>query len=161
MASVSSLRRPGRLSRREKRSPIPPPGRRQERRGASTARRASRTLPPRRVIRRRKQRSGPNPAIRAMRCPRQPPRSRPSTAAITPTQMEPLNAVAAASPTGDSAEIWCGTQSQTTAQEASAKALGIAREKVKVNYLLMGGGFGRRGPRDADFVVDAVLLAKD
>src|SRR5258708_26635443 len=75
--------------------------------------------------------------------------------------MEPLNAVAAVSPAGDSAEIWCGTQSQTTAQEASAKALGIAREKVKLNYLLMGGGFGRRGPRDSDFVVDAVLLAKD
>src|SRR5262249_20494689 len=63
-------------------------------------------------------------------------------------QMEPLNAVAAVSPAGDSAEISCGTQSQTTAQEASAKALGIAREKVKLNYLLMGGGFGRRGPRD-------------
>src|SRR5256884_3039614 len=76
-------------------------------------------------------------------------------------QMEPLNAVAAVSPAGDSAEIWCGTQSQTTAQEASAKALGIARDKVKLNYLLMGGGFGRRGPRDSDFVVDAVLLAKD
>jgi isoquinoline 1-oxidoreductase beta subunit len=76
-------------------------------------------------------------------------------------QMEPLNAVAAVSPAGDSAEVWCGTQSQTTAQEASAKALGIAREKVKLNYLLMGGGFGRRGPRDSDFVVDAVLLAKD
>jgi isoquinoline 1-oxidoreductase beta subunit len=45
-------------------------------------------------------------------------------------QMEPLNAVAAVSPAGDSAEVWCGTQSQTTAQEASAKALGIAREKV-------------------------------
>ena len=76
-------------------------------------------------------------------------------------QMEPLNAVAAVAPSGDSAEIWCGTQSQTTAQEASAKALGIARDKVKLNYLLMGGGFGRRGPRDSDFVVDAVLLSKD
>jgi len=76
-------------------------------------------------------------------------------------QMEPLNAVAAVSPSGDSAEIWCGTQSQTTAQEASAKALGIPRDKVKLNYLLMGGGFGRRGPRDSDFVVDALLLAKD
>jgi isoquinoline 1-oxidoreductase beta subunit len=76
-------------------------------------------------------------------------------------QMEPLNAVAAVSPSGDSAEIWCGTQSQTTAQEASAKALGLPRDKVKLNYLLMGGGFGRRGPRDSDFVVDAVLLSKD
>jgi isoquinoline 1-oxidoreductase subunit beta len=76
-------------------------------------------------------------------------------------QMEPLNAVATVSPAGDAAEVWCGTQGPTVAQEAPAKALGIARDKVKVNYLLMGGGFGRRGPRDADFVVDAVLLAKD
>ena len=76
-------------------------------------------------------------------------------------QMEPLNAVASVAPSGDAAEIWCGTQGQTTAQEATAQALGIARDKVKLNYTLMGGGFGRRGPRDADFVVDAVWLAKD
>src|SRR5262245_11245120 len=76
-------------------------------------------------------------------------------------QMEPLNAVASVSPSGDAAEIWCGTQSQTMAQEGAAKALGIARDKVKLNDMLMGGGFGRRGPRDADFIVDAVLLAKE
>ena len=76
-------------------------------------------------------------------------------------QMEPLNAVASVSSSGDSAEIWCGTQSQTIAQEATAKALGIARDKVKLNDLLMGGGFGRRGPRDMDFLIDAVLLSKE
>jgi isoquinoline 1-oxidoreductase subunit beta len=76
-------------------------------------------------------------------------------------QMEPLNAVASVSANGDSAEIWVGTQSQTIAQEATAKALGIEREKVKLNDLLMGGGFGRRGPRDMDFLVDAVLLSKE
>jgi isoquinoline 1-oxidoreductase beta subunit len=76
-------------------------------------------------------------------------------------QMEPLNAVASVSAAGDAAEIWTGTQSPTTAQEATAKALGISRDKVKLNYFLMGGGFGRRGPRDSDFTVDAVLLAKD
>ena len=76
-------------------------------------------------------------------------------------QMEPLNAVASVSPGGDSAEIWCGTQSQTMAQEATAKALGIDRAKVKLNDLLMGGGFGRRGLRDMEFVIDAVLLAKE
>ncbi len=75
-------------------------------------------------------------------------------------QMEPLNAVASVSPSGDTVEVWTGTQSPTTASEATAKALGISRDKVKVNYLLMGGGFGRRGPRDSDFTVDAVLLAK-
>src|SRR5262249_54734590 len=61
---------------------------------------------------------------------------------------------------GDSAEIWCGTQSQTMASEATAKALGIGREKVTLHDTLLGGGFGRRGPRDMDFLVDAVLLSK-
>lgn len=75
-------------------------------------------------------------------------------------QMEPLNAVASVSASGDAAEVWTGTQSPTTASEATANALGISRDKVKVNYMLMGGGFGRRGPRDSDFTVDAVLLAK-
>ena len=76
-------------------------------------------------------------------------------------QMEPLNGVASVSAAGDSAEIWVGTQSQTMAQEATAKALGITRDKVKLNDLLMGGGFGRRGPRDMDFLIDAVLLSKE
>jgi isoquinoline 1-oxidoreductase subunit beta len=75
-------------------------------------------------------------------------------------QMEPLNATAAVSPAGDAAEIWCGTQSQSMAVEATAKALGIARDKVTLHDLLMGGGFGRRGHRDEEFIVDAVLMAK-
>src|SRR5690348_10189482 len=75
-------------------------------------------------------------------------------------QMEPLNAVASVSPAGDSAEIWCGTQSQTMAVEAAAKTLGIGRDKVKLHDTLIGGGFGRRGPRDMDFLVDAVMLSK-
>jgi isoquinoline 1-oxidoreductase beta subunit len=75
-------------------------------------------------------------------------------------QMEPLNAVASVSPAGDAAEIWCGTQSQTIAQDTTAKVLGIPREKVKLNDTLLGGGFGRRGPRDMDFLIDAVLLSK-
>lgn len=75
-------------------------------------------------------------------------------------QMEPLNAVASIAPDGASAEIWCGTQSQTMAVEAVAKVLGIPREKVKLNYLLLGGGFGRRGHRDEEFIVDAVRMAQ-
>ena len=76
-------------------------------------------------------------------------------------QMEPLNAVASVSPAGDSVEIWGGTQSQSIACEAPAKLLGIPRDKVKLNDLLMGGGFGRRGNRDVDFIIDAVLLSKE
>ena len=76
-------------------------------------------------------------------------------------QMEPLNAIAAVSPAGDAVEIWAGTQSQTTATEAPAKLLGIPKSKVKLHDMLMGGGFGRRGNRDVDFIIDAVLMWKE
>src|SRR6266700_1677193 len=76
-------------------------------------------------------------------------------------QMEPLNSVASVSPAGDACEIWCGTQSQTMAVAAVAKALGIPVGKVKLNLMLLGGGFGRRGHRDEEFVVDSVLLSKE
>ena len=76
-------------------------------------------------------------------------------------QMEPLNAIASVSSAGDSVEIWAGTQSQTTATEAPAKILGIPKDKVKLNDTLMGGGFGRRGNRDVDFIIDAVLMSKE
>ncbi len=75
--------------------------------------------------------------------------------------MEPLNSVASVSAAGDACEIWCGTQSQTMAVAAVAKALGIPPEKVKLNLMLLGGGFGRRGHRDEEFVVDSVLLSKE
>jgi isoquinoline 1-oxidoreductase beta subunit len=75
-------------------------------------------------------------------------------------QMEPLNSVAAVSPAGDSVEIWCGTQSQTTAVAGVAAALGIAQSNVKFNGMLMGGGFGRRGHRDVEFIVDSALMSK-
>ena len=83
-------------------------------------------------------------------------------------QMEPLNAVASVSPPGDAVDIWCGTQSQTMAVAAAAKALGIPPEQVRFRGLplgggsgiLLGGAFGRRGNRDQEFVVDAVLLSR-
>jgi isoquinoline 1-oxidoreductase subunit beta len=75
-------------------------------------------------------------------------------------QMEPLNAVASVAASGDSAEVWCGTQSQTMALEAAANVLGLDRSKVRLHDTLLGGGFGRRGPRDMDYLVDAVLLSK-
>jgi len=76
-------------------------------------------------------------------------------------QMEPLNSVAAVSPAGDAVEIWCGTQSQPMAVVAAAKALGIATDRVTFHGMLLGGGFGRRGHRDEEFVVDSVLLSKE
>ena len=71
--------------------------------------------------------------------------------------MEPLNAIASVPTDGDAAEIWCGTQYPTAAQAGSGKSAGYPTEKIKLNYTLLGGGFGRRGDYDEGFVVDAVL----
>src|ERR1700719_3099097 len=75
-------------------------------------------------------------------------------------QMEPFNAVASVSAAGDAAEVWCGPQYHTAAQAAAARALDIPAEKIKLNYTLLGGGFGRRGDYGEGWVVDAVLMAK-
>jgi isoquinoline 1-oxidoreductase beta subunit len=75
------------------------------------------------------------------------------------SQMEPLNAVAAVSSEGDACELWCGVQSKTIAVTVAANALGITEEKIKYHDMLMGGGFGRRGHRDEEYVHDAVVLS--
>jgi isoquinoline 1-oxidoreductase subunit beta len=74
-------------------------------------------------------------------------------------QMEPLNAVASVSPDGSSCEVWCGVQSKTIAVTVAADALGIKPEKIIYHDMLMGGGFGRRGHRDEEYVHDAVVLS--
>jgi isoquinoline 1-oxidoreductase beta subunit len=74
--------------------------------------------------------------------------------------MEPLNALASVSAAGDSAEIWCGTQAPTIARAAAARALGMGENKVVLHPMLLGGGFGRRGHYDAEYVVDAALMSK-
>src|SRR5260370_24566330 len=75
-------------------------------------------------------------------------------------QMEPLNAVASVSPNGDAVELWCGVQSKSIAVTVAADALKIAPDKIKYHDMLMGGGFGRRGHRDEEYVHDAVVLSK-
>jgi isoquinoline 1-oxidoreductase beta subunit len=74
-------------------------------------------------------------------------------------QMEPLNAVASVSPAGDACEVWCGVQSKTIAVAVAADALGIAPDRVVYHDMLLGGGFGRRGHRDEEYVHDAVVLS--
>jgi isoquinoline 1-oxidoreductase subunit beta len=74
-------------------------------------------------------------------------------------QMEPLNAVASVSPAGDACELWCGVQSKTIAVTVAASALKIAPDKITYHDMLMGGGFGRRGHRDEEYVHDAVVLS--
>ena len=72
--------------------------------------------------------------------------------------MEPLNCVAHV--TEEGCEIWTGTQMQTTDRATAASFLGIAPEKVQIHTTFLGGGFGRRGNPRADFVLEAVELAK-
>jgi len=71
-------------------------------------------------------------------------------------QMEPLTCVA--SVTADGVEVWTGTQWASRARDDAAKAAGVAPEKVKVNMMQMGGGFGRRA--QIEYVVEAVEVSK-
>lgn len=72
--------------------------------------------------------------------------------------MEPLNCTVKIDAEG--CEIWTGTQMQTTDQQAAAKILGLKPEQVKINTVFLGGGFGRRANPAADFVSEAVHVAK-
>ena len=70
--------------------------------------------------------------------------------------MEPMNCTAWVR--ADGAEIWAGTQGPGPHQGIVAGLTGLPPEKVKVNTLYLGGGFGRRFA--GDFIVDATLLSK-
>ncbi len=70
--------------------------------------------------------------------------------------MEPMNATAWVKP--DSVEIWAGTQSQGPSQGILSHVASVDPKQVKVNTMLLGGGFGRRFA--PDFTIAATLLSK-
>jgi isoquinoline 1-oxidoreductase beta subunit len=74
--------------------------------------------------------------------------------------MEPMNCTAWVKGKGDAAtvEIWVGTQSQGPVQGILAQVAQATPAKVKVNTMMLGGGFGRRFA--PDFAIDATLLSK-
>jgi isoquinoline 1-oxidoreductase beta subunit len=72
--------------------------------------------------------------------------------------MEPLNCTVKID--GDAAEIWTGTQFQTVDQGAACAILGMKPDKVTLHTTFLGGGFGRRANPAADFVSEAVMVAK-
>ena len=72
--------------------------------------------------------------------------------------MEPLNCTVEVRE--NEAELWLGTQFQGVDQGAAARVLGLKPEQVKVNTMLAGGGFGRRGNPVSDYVVEACEVAK-
>ncbi len=72
--------------------------------------------------------------------------------------MEPLNCVVDLR--GDSCTIWAGSQFQTLDAVAAAKAAGLTPDKVTLNTMMAGGGFGRRAVPTSDYIVEAVNVAK-
>lgn len=72
--------------------------------------------------------------------------------------MEPLNCTVKIS--SDKCEIWAGTQIPSNDQAAAAKLLNFKPEQVVISTPFLGGGFGRRGALNCDWVIEAVTLAK-
>jgi isoquinoline 1-oxidoreductase beta subunit len=72
--------------------------------------------------------------------------------------MEPLNCVVRLSK--DKCEIWNGEQMQTPDQMAVAALTGLKPEQVSLTMLFAGGSFGRRANPKADYVLEAVSIAK-
>ena len=55
-------------------------------------------------------------------------------------------------------EVWAPTQNPQDARDQLAKLLGISAENVRVNFTLLGGGFGRKS--FPDFILEAALLSR-
>jgi len=70
--------------------------------------------------------------------------------------MEPMNCTAAV--TADGCDVWAPTQGPEMARIVASSVLGLPPERVRINWIYSGGGFGRR--LLADFVAQAVILAK-
>lgn len=70
--------------------------------------------------------------------------------------MEPGNATAHFQ--GSTCEIWAPTQVPQDVRDSAAAAIGLDPDNVKVNVLLIGGGFGRR--LEHDYAVEAAQVSK-
>ena len=72
--------------------------------------------------------------------------------------MEPLNCVVEF--TGDRCDIWAGSQYQTEDRRLAAQAAGLPEDQVHLHTTYLGGAFGRRANPAADYIVEAVEIAK-
>ncbi len=72
--------------------------------------------------------------------------------------MEPINCTVKIA--DGKCEIWTGTQMPGIDQAAAAEILGFKPEQVEIKTPFLGGGFGRRATPNADFVSEAVQIAK-
>ncbi|MFL5094056.1 MAG: molybdopterin cofactor-binding domain-containing protein [Xanthobacteraceae bacterium] len=74
-------------------------------------------------------------------------------------QMEPLNAVVRIGDSGNTAEVWEGSQAPDATRDEVAKALGLKPEQVTMHQCYMGGGFGRRSL--GDYAAECARIAKE
>lgn len=72
--------------------------------------------------------------------------------------MEPMDCVIARN--GDGCELWHGEQMQTLTQLKMSAVMGVKLNNVKINMLLAGGSFGRRGNPVADYQTEAAHILK-
>lgn len=72
--------------------------------------------------------------------------------------MEPINCVVWLR--DDKLDTWSGHQAPTWDQKNAAAVAGLKPEQVTVHSLPSGGSFGRRGPPNSEYVVEAVHIAK-
>lgn len=77
---------------------------------------------------------------------------------LTHVTMEPMNATARVE--SDRCEIWSGTQYQSNDQERVAALLGLPQQAITIHRPLIGGSFGRRASKSADFTIEAVEAAR-
>ena len=75
---------------------------------------------------------------------------------ISHANLEPQNCTALV--TGDSVELWAPTQNPSSGQTLVADTLGFHKDKVKVNIIRCGGGFGRR--LNCEYMVEAAAIAQ-
>lgn len=72
--------------------------------------------------------------------------------------MEPLNCVVQMKDQG--CEIWNGEQGHSLDQNRIADALGVRPDQITINTLFAGGSFGRRASKKADYLLEAISIAK-
>ncbi|MEL7538862.1 MAG: molybdopterin cofactor-binding domain-containing protein [Pseudomonadota bacterium] len=75
-------------------------------------------------------------------------------------QIEPMAATASVDADGKGAEVWVGTQTQSWSTRTATEVLGTTADRIRLNMMPMGGGFGRRTELMQNYLRDALLCSK-
>jgi isoquinoline 1-oxidoreductase beta subunit len=77
---------------------------------------------------------------------------------VSHANMEPQNCTSSFDASGK-LEMWAPTQNPKGARALVAATLGIAEDRIHINLMRIGGGFGRR--LDHDFMVESAWIARE